>query len=405
MSGFWNAVRVSGIRRAFCYGAAVAALLAITLVAIAAGYQAGLRVGEDAEVGLPPVGTGLEGGHADGTMEGGDESRPIRTRGELKTLAGRLRSILDRGMKLELTNDPNLPRFQVEFETLIEDVRLEEIPDLLAMVQGSYSKNDVFIESLLAQRMARLAPEIALEWSLSQQSKFSLHQARRYPFQTIFQEFARRDPEEALALAVGQEFDLGRFYSDAISGVFSVWQKEDVPAAFDAFLQLENDEAIRAAKTSFRSGIRKEESRGFFLDRIEALPDTRIRTDLTGFAVSEIARTDEKAAMAWLDSLSLNGEERFDGMSRIADSWRDRDGGEAMDWLFSQTDPSKSHEILCEMAMNWSRSDRAAWEVWMRDAGYTDRQMNAYLKLIRNGRNWAPEHYIPPANPPGKVEP
>lgn len=270
-------------------------------------------------------------------------------------------------------------------KALTDSDRKKEALELILQTVASRSVEE-------ALQMARShAPELVPKEGLPRPIVEALNQksaseaARRFAAANALQElegamnrWAGKDRPAAMAWARAlQDPEQQRA---AINAVITQWASADVKAAAVAFDELAADLGKLAPAAKAIAQHWPQDDLTSLKQRVAQLPDGATRNEMSTQLAERFGATDPESGAQWLDSLPA-GQARDRAMQGYAKTVARKDGGAAMEWALTITNPDLRNAAMHEVASDWFSRNPAEAYTWMRDASeLSEEQKQALLR-------------------------
>lgn len=228
---------------------------------------------------------------------------------------------------------------------------------------------------------------------------------------SIFSEWAKRDPQAALAAWQADVQPLvreGKVSAGALGGIYQSWAETDPAAAFSALEKISNpaerQQLAQAAASSLQSLFQGEASTwpsnaDTLINRMLSLTGNQTPAGMESIMRARLARQTPQETAAWADTLSATPEQRALIDQTLADPWMSRDPASAANWYVDRVtarDPALRGEALERSIRHWTKAgdqhverysqpppDLAAASEWLIAQGLNTQSQAAMSTLAR----------------------
>ncbi len=306
---------------------------------------------------------------------------------------------------------------------------------------GEQQRESWRVTQALSKWIAR-DPDAAIDWAVAQPAPDG--EAYRSLINQVGWQLAE-DPDAVRPFldALAKRDDIpGR--SQAYQNVFGNWMRKDSAKALD-WLATVPDAALRTDLVERGLGYIPQEKPDEFVALLRELPTASAREQQLANRLSQWAKQDPDAALAWIEknaelpemaaasrqvestliaSLAATDAQaaiarwqalpadadRAGAARQIAQAWAKTDPAAATRWVFEQTVASDKqspnafgnmHQLL-GTAANWARTDPLAYVDWAQSLP-DENQRNVALNAIGQEHYWGPDGYENRADPPPRA--
>lgn len=160
--------------------------------------------------------------------------------------------------------------------------------------------------------------------------------------------------------------------------VLQEWAGRDMGAAWDAFEELGHDLQGATLHQLAELILRPEHTRAM-AERMAAIGDERLKSQVAEGVGEEWARHDPQAATRWFDTLEFDDPLlRLRAAMEIGEGWFDSDPAAAGDWLWPMVPEEMHREIARSLARSpWARNDPEGLSQWLATRGFTLEQLSS----------------------------
>ncbi|MGL5017645.1 MAG: hypothetical protein ACRDBP_05900, partial [Luteolibacter sp.] len=245
--------------------------------------------------------------------------------------------------------------------------------DLLGDMPPGQGRSNML--SSISSTWIRHDPDAAIAWVQSLDSV-----DKSTAIQNITSQLAHEDPAKAAALLASMPMTSQTSYQ--FSNLASQWTQQDPEAARKWVESLPAGQAKQRALSGIISSLAQSDpvkAATFFGDTMV----TNQNSSEVGMIVGAWVKTDQTAALAWLESLDLRGDAQRNVHSQFLNNWVNQDAAAASRYAISLSDEKSRQQAINSLVGAWGNNDPTAAKEWIMASLQGDAKNTSLNSLIQ----------------------
>jgi len=279
---------------------------------------------------------------------------------------------------------------QMNLKLLMVDHLIHQDPlRALKLYQSMPSeKFDSYTFSAIVRNIAITHPETALQLALKEKLPHNQFQA----IESIFRQFARIDPNEALQRL--DNIQQGTLRTKAIMGLAEAWSNTDPDAAMEWAVTLPESEKYKAARSILpQMAESSPEDAASHLKALLGSASEKSQKNISNSIYSimdEWAKTDPTSAGAWASQLE-EGPIKTKAIGQLAFDWYKKDSDGVADWI-DQLPEGKTRDTSIRAVSGYiGRKDPDTAFAWAESIGNEKSRISQLSSIVRSWKSSDPE--------------